>query len=137
MEKIYSKTNPKILLHVLNKKEDITSQRNSLSPEDEFLQVACLSADEGKTIFPHKHLECRKIVSMNQESWIVIEGIIKVTLYDLDDMVLKEEILKQGDCLITFRGAHSFVSLEEGTKIYEYKTGPYEGKEKDYVSIDS
>src|SRR3990167_434051 len=104
MEKIYSKVKPEMLLHVINKKEDIMEKRTDLSPEEEFLQVACFSLSKGKGVKAHKHLDCKKIVTQNQESWLVVEGSIKVALYDVDDKILKEDFLRQGDCLITFRG---------------------------------
>lgn len=40
-------------------------------------------------------------------------------------------MLKPGDCSITLYGGHNYVSLEEHTLVYEYKTGPYLGQEKD------
>lgn len=136
MEKIYSKIKPRVLLHLINRKEDITSKRLDLSPEGEFLQVSCFSVGKEKKPNPHKHIEQIRTTDMTQESWLIVNGSIKIILYDLDDKIIREEILKSGDCLITFRGGHDFTVLEENTKIYEYKTGPYQGKEKDYVSID-
>ena len=136
MEKIYSKIKPEVLLHVINRKEDIINQRKDLSSEEEGLQVACfLMNKDGKTK-PHKHIKQIRTTDITQETWIVINGSIKVTLYDLDEKIIKEDILKSGDCLITFRGGHSFISLEEDTIIYECKTGPYQGQEKDRVFID-
>lgn len=136
MEKIYSKVKSGVLLHVINRKEDITTQRQDLSPEREFLQVACFSIGKEKKPTPHKHLEQIRTTNITQESWLIFNGSIKIILYDLNDVVVKEEVLKSGDCLITFRGGHDFTVLEENTKIYEYKTGPYQGKEKDNVPID-
>ena len=136
MEKIYSKIKPEVLLHVINREEDITTQRRDLSPEEEFLQVACFSVDKEKKPNPHKHIEQMRTTYLTQESWLIVNGSIKITLYDLDDKIIKEEILKSGDCLVTFRGGHDFIVLEENTKIYEYKTGPYKGSEKDRIFID-
>jgi len=136
MEKIYSKIKPEILLHIINRKEDITSQRRDLSPEEEYLQVACFSVNKGKPPKPHKHIRQVRTTDITQESWLIINGRIKVMLYDFDDKLIREATLKQGDCLITFRGGHDYIVLEEDTVIYEYKTGPYLGKEKDNVPID-
>jgi|TARA_Y100000310_G_C20670619_1_gene810067 hypothetical protein len=137
MEKIYSKLKPTELLHLINRKEDITFNRQDLSPEEEFLQVACFSIGKEKKPTPHKHIEQIRATNITQESWLVISGSIKITLYDLNDNVLKEKILREGDCLITFRGGHDYIVLEENTKIYEYKTGPYQGKEKDNVPVNN
>lgn len=136
MEKIYSKLKPEKLLHVINREEDITTQRRDLSPDEEYLQVSCFSINKGKPPRPHKHIEQIRTTDITQESWLIIKGRIKAILYDLDDKIIREVTLKRGDCLITFRGGHDYIVLEEDTTIYEYKTGPYQGKEKDNVPID-
>ncbi len=135
MEKIYSKVELGILLHIVNRKNEITSQRQDLSPTKEFLQVACFRIDKGKTFKPHKHLKQIKTTDITQESWIVIQGKVKTILYDLDDKIIKQVILKQGDSSITFKGGHTYESLEDNTIVYEYKTGPYNGQEKDKMFI--
>ena len=135
MEKIYSKINPNILLHSINRKEEISFQRQDLSPEKEFLQVACFAMNKGKIVKAHKHIQNIRTADMTQESWIVLKGGIKIILYDLDDKILEETILKSGDCLVTFGGGHELIVLEEGTEIYECKNGPYLGKEKDNVAL--
>ncbi|MDD5699620.1 MAG: WbuC family cupin fold metalloprotein [Candidatus Nanoarchaeia archaeon] len=137
MEKVYSKIKPDILLHVINRKEDITFQRQDLSPAEEYLQVACFAMNKGKTSKPHKHIKQIRTTDITQESWLVLRGEVKIILYDFDDKIIHESILKSGDCLVTFRGGHEFIVLEEDTVIYEFKTGPYQGREKDNVSIDS
>lgn len=131
MEKIYSVVNPGVLLHIINRKEDITSQRQNLSPENEYLQVACFSVGKNHKLSSHKHLEQIRTTTITQESWLIFKGSIKITLYDLNNAVIKEEILKEGDCLITFRAGHDYIVLEEDTILYEHKIGPYTGKGKD------
>jgi hypothetical protein len=56
MLKIYSKINPKKLLHVIFKREDVSPVRIDISPEKEYIQVACFSLPKGKTFRAHKHL---------------------------------------------------------------------------------
>ena len=70
-----------------------------------------------------------------QESWVVIQGSVKVYFYDLDEQLLTTEILYRGDCSMTFEGGHNYEILEENTLVYEFKTGPYEGIDKDKVSF--
>ena len=136
MQKIYSKVKPKTLLHIINYKNEITDERQDLCPEQEYLQVACFSLIKGKSFKAHKHLKQLRKSDITQESWIVVTGKIKAILYDLDDTVLREVILEPGDCSITFRGGHNYVSLEEDTTVYEYKTGPYYGQELDKTFIN-
>lgn len=136
MRAIYSKVDPKVLLHILNKKNEIINQRTDISPSNEYLQVACFELSKGKTFRPHKHLKNIKTTDITQESWVVIKGSIKATYYDLDDKIIEEVVLHEGDITITFRGGHNYLALEDGTLVYEYKTGPYFGQEKDKTFLD-
>ena len=94
--------------------------------------------DEGRTFRPHKHISKEgpeKVIA--QESWVVIKGRVKVFFYDLDDTIIQEEILEAGDFSMTFRGGHNYEALEDDTQVYEYKTGPYLGVEKDKEFISN
>lgn len=132
---IYSKVDPNLLLHIVNRQSEITYVRNDISPSNEYLQVSCFKLEKDKTFKAHKHISLERHTDITQESWIIIKGSVKAILYDIDDTIIAESILKQGDCSITFRGGHNYVSLEEGTIVYEYKTGPYMGQSKDKVFI--
>jgi len=135
LEKIYSKLNPNVLLHIINRKLDIKESRQDICPVEQYLQVAKLKLDKGKIFRPHKHIEQIRTTNIAQESWIVVQGTVRAIFYDLDDKIIKEVILKQGDCSITFRGGHNYEALEDNTLVYEYKTGPYQGQEKDKIFI--
>lgn len=134
MRKIYSKVDPDVLLHVVNKQSEI-SERQDMCPACEFLQMACFQLDSGKTFKPHKHIQKHVQHDITQESWIVVRGSVRAILYDLDNTVIEEVDLLQGDCSITFRGGHNYLCLEDNTLIYEAKTGPYLGIEKDKMFI--
>ena len=132
MKKIFSKIKKKKLLHILFRPPK-KNKRINISPKNEFLQVGLLNMNKGKKILPHKHfwkknIEKKRIV---QESWIIISGSAKVSFYDINDKFLTSKILKPGDISITFEGGHKMDILKKNTKIYEYKTGPYEGPKKD------
>ena len=135
MEKIFSRVSPEILLHMVIRFDDINSSRVDISPESEFLQLSGLKLNEGKTFRPHKHVLCNKIVSMPQESWIVIVGSVKVFYYDLDDSIIETRILGMGDSTVTFRGGHNYEILQDDTVVYEIKTPNYTGQADDKVFI--
>jgi hypothetical protein len=135
MEKIYSKVKPNILLHLINRLNEIEG-RHDVAPPEEFLQLATLKMKKGQTFKPHKHIELLKETNIAQESWIVVKGSVKCIFYDLDDTVIAEPILYPGDCSMTFRGGHNYLILEEDTIVYEYKTGPYLGQEFDKVFLN-
>lgn len=137
MEKIYSKVDTKKLLHIITRKEDITPGRIDIVPEDNFIQCSMLNLDNNKTFKPHKHIwkeRTRNVIA--QESWIVIQGSVKCILYDIDNTIIAEPILKPGDASFTLEGGHNYLILEDNTLVYEYKTGPYEGQSFDKTFID-
>jgi hypothetical protein len=93
--------------------------------------------EKGKTFRPHKHIvkERHYFKQIAQESWVVIKGSVKCIFYDIDDSIIAEEILNQGDASFTLYGGHNYEILEDDTIVYEYKTGPYEGQKLDKTFI--
>tara|TARA_R110002110_G_scaffold36607_13_gene121854 strand:+ start:205 stop:612 length:408 start_codon:yes stop_codon:yes gene_type:complete len=135
MEEIVSKDGS-TLLHKIFRKEDFVESRTDISPEEEYLQLSSLRMNKGKTFKPHKHIVHEKLTDIAQESWVVVRGKVKAILYDLDDQIIREVVLSQGDVSITYRGGHNYLILEDDTLVYEYKTGPYLGQELDKTFID-
>jgi|TARA_Y100000361_G_scaffold1329_1_gene1098 cupin fold WbuC family metalloprotein len=136
MIKYYSKINPDKLLHIVVRKEDLIPGRVEVVPENNFIQCALLNMEKDKTFKPHKHIwkeRTRNVIA--QESWIVVQGKVKCTFYDLDNEILVEPILGPGDASFTLEGGHTYTILEDDTLVYEYKTGPYEGQKLDKLFI--
>lgn len=134
MREIYSKVEPGVLLHVVNKSSEIDIRRD-MCPPKQLLQMACFKLNSGKTFRSHKHIPKEVKHDITQESWIVVRGSVRAILYDLDDTILEEVNLMRGDCSITFRGGHNYLCLEDNTLVYEAKTGPYLGVENDKVFL--
>ncbi len=107
--------------------------RIDLSSPEQRLQIAALNFKYGNTFIPHYHIyhDVNYSQAKTQEAWIIIAGKVKMTCYDTDNTIIDEVILYPGDCSITFNGGHNYVSLEDNTLLYEVKTGPYYGIEKD------
>ena len=137
MEKYYSKIDSNRMLHCVYRLSDFPEERENLIESDQFIQCASLCMHEGKTFRPHKHIvkKCNGEIRIAQESWVVIRGRVKCTFYDLDDTILAEPILEQGDASFTLYGGHTYTVLEDETLVYEYKTGPYTTVEEDKVFI--
>ena len=137
MKKIYSKIEPEKLLHIIVRKEDLKPGRIDVVPEEYFIQCAILNMKKDKTFKPHKHIwkeRTRNVIT--QESWIVIQGSVRCTFYDIDNEIIDEPILYPGDASFTLEGGHTYTILEDNTLVYEYKTGPYEGQELDKTFIN-
>lgn len=129
MKKIFSNVEPNLLLHLINRFDEIEN-RTDVIPENNFIQCATLKLSKGTTFKPHKHIKKQRCYDekISQESWVVIRGKVKCILYDIDDSIISEEILNPGDASFTLYGGHTYEILEEDSIIYEYKTGPYEGQ---------
>lgn len=137
MEKIYSKVKKDVLLHIIVKKSDMQPGRIDIVSEENFIQCSILNMEKGKTFKPHKHIwkeRTRNVIA--QESWIVVNGSVKCIFYDLDDTIIAERIIEQGDASFTLQGGHNYFILEDNTLVYEYKTGPYEGQSMDKIFIN-
>jgi len=135
--KYYSKVKKDLLLHIVNRIEDIEN-REDIIPQNNFIQCATLRMDNGKTFRPHKHIKKERSYKnkIAQESWVVIRGKVKCIFYDIDDSVLATPTLNPGDASFTLEGGHTYKILEDDTIVYEYKTGPYEGQKQDKVFLD-
>lgn len=134
---IYSKIEPTSLLHIINRKRDVQQGRIDLVDTDQFIQCAALRQSKGVTYKPHRHLmQIRGAhLYVPQESWVVISGVVQVTLYDLDNTILHTDILEPGDCSITLQGGHNYLFLADDSLVYEFKTGPYKGQGSDKIFI--
>lgn len=136
MEKIFSRCNPDVLLHMVNRKADIIVGRHNLVDSDQFLQCSALHLVEGQTFKAHQHLwKPGPPQVIAQESWIVIAGRVKCLFYDTNGDFLEDKILEPGDASFTLQGGHNYEALDPQTLVYEYKTGPYQGQELDKVFL--
>ena len=136
MKKIYSKVEPSKLLHIVVRKKDLKPGRVEVVSENNFIQCALLNMEKGKTFQPHKHIwKNGEEQCIAQESWVVIKGKVQCTFFDVNDEVLVEPILQEGDASFTLEGGHTYTILENDTLVYEYKTGPYKGQTQDKIFI--
>jgi cupin fold WbuC family metalloprotein len=136
MYKIYSKVRPNTLCHLVNRFNEIT-ERTNVADDQEFLQLATLKLNKGHTFKPHRHVwkNTTRPCIIAQESWVVIQGSVECSFYDVDGSFLEKQIIQKGDCSMSFEGGHTYLILEDNTVVYEYKTGPYTGQSNDKVFI--
>jgi len=133
MEKIYSKINKRKLLHIVSKKYLKEKKRIDLIDATFPLQVARVNLKKN-TIRPHSNkfkINNKKKINQN-ECWIVLKGVLHVSLFDFDKSKIKNLILKKGSILITVGGGHSINKSSINTEIVEIKLGPYNGKDTIY-----
>lgn len=139
MTKIYSNVEPGKLLHFVHKQGDSTDNRTDLVDSNNFIQCSFLKLEKDKTFVPHIHIEKSRHYEKQiaQESWVVIKGRVQLFFYDIDGILLRDDlVLTPGDASFTLYGGHTYKILEENTIVYEYKTGPYEGQKLDKRFLD-
>ncbi len=124
------------MLHLVHRLDEI-EERTNVADDNQFLQLATLRMQRGKTFRPHRHVwkSPQYAMTIAQESWVVIQGSVEVSFYDTDGTLLEKQIINRGDCSMTFEGGHTYTILEDDTVVYEYKTGPYYGQDRDKVFI--
>lgn len=138
IEKYYSKVEEGKLLHFVHRLNiEVIEGREDLVEDKNFIQCSYLKMNNGKTFKPHKHIIKERTYKeqIAQESWVVIKGSVKCIFYDVDDTILATPILNTGDASFTLAAGHNYEIIEDGTIVYEYKTGPYEGQFLDKVFL--
>tara|TARA_B100000902_G_C27315801_1_gene921216 strand:- start:133 stop:534 length:402 start_codon:yes stop_codon:yes gene_type:complete len=133
MKNIFSKRD-NILLHCIHFKNDFESRIN-ITEESEPLQISSMTLNKNNSFKPHYHKKSKKNNNSTQECWIIIEGKIEATYYDIDNTIIETCILNAGDCSITLCGAHVLKPLTDETKLYEIKNGPYLGRDNEIEYI--
>jgi len=122
------------VLFTIGSLKDIKGERQDITPDTAFLQMALIPLSKGKGCKSHVHIENIREISNTDEIWVILKGRIKAELYYKDNKIDEEE-MKFGDFLITYRGGHRLEALEDDTIVYEIKNGPYLGFEKDKKTI--
>jgi len=136
MLKVYSSVEKDVLLLSLVRRDEIETQRQDMSPDEEFLQVATKKINAGDYFRPHRHLPCHKVANITQEAWVILNGQVQGIFYDLDETKALEITLNSGDCVVIFRGGHALRCLTDDTILYEFKTGPYYGAKQDKIFLE-
>jgi hypothetical protein len=132
MKQYHSLVDPTLLLAtVLNSEVDA---RTDAASTEEILQASVIPLAQGRQLRAHQHLATPRSTQGTQEAWVVMRGVIKAELFDVDRTHRETIMLGSGDCMILYRGAHSFEVVESAV-IYEIKNGPYLGREMDSEPI--
>jgi mannose-6-phosphate isomerase-like protein (cupin superfamily) len=135
---VYSKVNKEQLLATCFriKEEPLIGGRRPLTGPDELLQVAALHETNARTFPEHRHLDKQVVAyTPTQEAWVVIAGEAIAYIYDFDNELIEGVKLRPGDCMVFVAGGHGF-DVKPDTLWFEFKSGPYLGREKDKVLLN-
>lgn len=132
MQQYHSLVDPELLLAtVLNTEVDI---RQDAAGTEEILQVSVMRLPSHRVLDAHRHLPTSRSTQGTQEAWVVMRGVLAAELFDIDGTSRSNIVLRAGDCMTLYRGAHSFRVIEE-VVMFEIKNGPYLGRDKDSERI--
>jgi hypothetical protein len=108
-------------------RKDFSAPGPSFFTPGEFSQqLGMLIHPKGKTVKRHRHKLVKREIFRTQEVLLLLEGRIRVELFDDDGAPLRNVIMKPGDTILLARGGHKVKVLDDA-KIIEVKQGPYAG----------
>lgn len=90
---------------------------------------------EKKTLKTHIHKRVKRQLKHTSEFLYVIQGYMKIDIYNEKEEIVKKIKLKPGMALLQFFGGHS-IELGADTKYFEIKQGPYLGQNDDKYFIE-
>lgn len=99
---------------------------NFFTPGEFSQQLGMLIHPKGKVVKRHRHKLVKREIFRTQEVLVLLEGKIRVELFDDDGEKLKTLLMKPGDAILLARGGHK-VNVLESAKMIEVKQGPYAG----------
>lgn len=104
---------------------------NFYSNDEDFIQVGTWNYEKGQYLTAHNHNIVERKINRTNEVIIVLDGKLKIDIYDENDEKITELEAKKNDLLIMINGGHGYHILKDNTKVIEIKNGPYLGAEKD------
>lgn len=95
-------------------------------------QLGMLVHDKGKVVERHRHKLVRREILRTQEVLVILQGKIRIQVYNNQGELLRTVVLKEGDSILLATGGHRVEVLEKA-RILEVKQGPYAGfEDKEY-----
>lgn len=98
---------------------------------EERLQFSVLRYNRDKVLQSHIHKHRVREIERTQESWIILKGVVQVSIYDEDKVLIATEMLFAGHFYISYRGGHGYQILSKDTIVIENKLGDFVGVEED------
>jgi mannose-6-phosphate isomerase-like protein (cupin superfamily) len=99
---------------------------NFFTPGEFSQQLGLLVHPKGRVVKRHRHKLVKREIFRTQEVLVLLDGRIRVELFDEEGGKLRTVILKPGDSILLARGGHRVTVLDDA-RIIEVKQGPYAG----------
>ncbi len=95
------------------------------------LQLAFMRHAVGSVVPAHKHILNPRRIEQTQEVLFVVEGSYELTIFTSSGQFVSRGVLETGDIVHLIGGGHQLQAMYGWCSIYEVKTGPYHGRERD------
>ena len=110
---------------------DLTQGLFAHSDENDFVQVLSWNYDAGKKLQAHAHRLVPRNATRTQEAIVVLSGQLRADIFDNERHLIGQVSVGAGECMVFLNGGHGYEILEDGTRVFEIKNGPYPGAEAD------
>ncbi len=124
------------LYAIVTRKNLSSDSIHFVTPVEHPIQVGLLQHKGGKFVPLHFHNNFKYKVNTTHEILYVEEGEIDVVVTDMEWSEIAKLTLSKGEMVILLEGGHS-VDLKGGSRVWEFKQGPYPGDKVAKVFKDS
>lgn len=107
--------------------EELDGPFKFFTEDEDSLQISRWNHPSGYECKPHIHNVIPKTILRVNEAIMVLRGEILVTFYTLDGKPICERILRELDICHAMDCGHGYKVLTSGTKVVEFKNGPFSG----------
>ena len=123
MQKIKDRKDELIAI-ILRYEDNFKEEKYFVTENEQEMQLASFNLSKGTIIENHIHLNQERNITSTSEVIVLIEGKLKVDIYDEELTLINSEVISDGDVVALFKGGHGITVLEE-SKFIESKQGPY------------
>ena len=129
IEKVYSSKNE--LVSIIVRARYKYKGVKFVTPNNLSQQLGFISYPKNYIIKKHKHRRNLKKVFKTKETLLLLEGVLKVMLYNNKGNLICYKILKKNDIIMLITGWHEFKIIKK-IRMIEVKQGPYSNLDKIY-----
>ncbi len=104
------------------------------TPEVASFQFGVGVSNNEKILKPHIHKRVDRTINNTAEFIFVLDGKVIVDIYDEREHFVETINICANECLLQFLGGHAIL-LNENTKYFEIKQGPYGGRDFDKYDL--
>lgn len=106
-----------------------------LTDTEAALQVGTWRYPADKVLRSHRHRVYSRSVDQTQETIFIVSGSLAVEIFGLSNQKIEELELHAGDFIVLLDGGHGYRILEDDTRVFEVKNGPFLSAEVDKEMI--